>query len=105
MKKYEIWLVEDKDCCCDANTGEAVPFLTYDTKYGHDKVIRKDAELATLDELAALCDSDAENSNNHSFVGVHAELGKIMVESVGEPAATDLMRRIAYRGGLHEMLW
>lgn len=103
--KRKIYQVLDANEVCDANTGEAVPYWIYfDPKWSKpEKILVRNASRATMGEMTDLCDRDAENGNHHSFVGVHARLGKLLKTRSGVRNATDIMRDIAYAGGLHGM--
>ena len=54
----------------------------------------------TLEELADLCDRNAEQRNNHTFVGAHRVLASILFSTVGREAATRVMWEGACYGGL-----
>lgn len=105
--KYPIWKVKNPNECTDAKTGEAVPFYTFYSdgmeKWDGLEVIERNADSATLEELVWLCDHDAESCNAHDHVGSHRLIGAILFRRFGREAATDAMRDIAYRGGLHAM--
>lgn len=102
-KKKDIWLIEDANDCLDPKTKKAVPFYSYDVDREPETVKAKNASKATMDQLTDLCDRDAENRNKHAFVGSHRALGELLTTRLGAMAATNLMRDIAYAGGLHEM--
>lgn len=79
-----------------------MPYFTY---YGEDaeEVIAKDANSATLEQLVALCDHDAENVNAHDYCGSHRLLGAVLYRNLGRNLATKIMLDIANRRGLHGM--
>lgn len=81
----------------DEDTGDS--FLAYE----HDDQESYEAPDASLEQLAELCDQDAESGNYHDFVGVHEKLGELLVKHVGEKTATNIIRDIAELGGLHGM--
>lgn len=56
---------------------------------------------ADLEDLAELCDVDAEGANHHAFVGAHRELGILLRRWAGREVATSILREVAERGGLH----
>lgn len=100
----QIWLLADPEECHDVETGKAIPFYAYISKGWEpapSTVLRKDAIKATLEELVELCDRDAENINAHDFVGCHRLLGRVLFERAGRHTATQIMRFIAERRGLH----
>lgn len=63
----------------------------------------KAADL-TPDAIAAFLDQDAENDNNHGFVGVHNALCEMMSKYPLVTARKPLMLKILERGGLHNMV-
>jgi hypothetical protein len=100
--KHEIYRLLDADNFCDAKTGEAIPYLSYDGKvYGDAKVLSRGGLDATLEELVQLCDHDAEDRNAHDFCGAHRLLGALLFRRYGRESAT--MREIAMFGGLQGM--
>lgn len=56
--------------------------------------------MATLEELADLCDQNAASRNNHAFVGAHRMLAAILHQQVGRETAARLLRAVAEYGGL-----
>jgi hypothetical protein len=101
--KPNIGLIEDASECHDVKTGKAVPFYTFNPGDYGGKLLRNDAEEATLEELVELCDQDAESVNAHDFCGAHRLLAAVLYRNLGRATATDVMRDIAYRRGLHGM--
>lgn len=63
-------------------------------------VVVNDKPKPSLRELIDLCDGEMENMNFHSLTSIHADLAKIMVSSVGEEKAAEMMFEIAERGGI-----
>jgi hypothetical protein len=64
----------------------------------------KPADDATLEQIAEMCDQEAENANHHGMVGVHAWLAKVLQKECGDwDVALRIMRTIAEHGGLHEI--
>lgn len=61
------------------------------------------ADDATLEDIAAFCDMEAESANRHGMVGVHLWLALYLQREVGREAATRILREIAERGGLDEL--
>jgi hypothetical protein len=57
----------------------------------------------TLEELADLCDEQAEQRNAHEFVGSHRLMAALLHRKTGRDKATDIMRQIAEMGGLNGM--
>ena len=55
---------------------------------------------ATLEELADLCDQNAEDDNHHEFVGVHRFLAALLFKRFGRQYATAILTEIAEYGGL-----
>lgn len=101
---HEIYRVLDANECYHAKTGVAIPYLTYDGNvYGDAQVLSTGGGDATLEELVALCDHDAENRNAHDFCGTHRLLGAILFRSYGRESATKTMLEIALHGGLQGM--
>lgn len=56
--------------------------------------------ILTVEELADMCDQNAESRNHHGFVGVHHMLAVILNDVAGRDEATVIMRDIAEYGGL-----
>jgi hypothetical protein len=105
-KTPEIWLIEDADVCHEVKTGKPIPLYQFVSKGWEpeeDMVKRRDAEKATLEDLVKLCDDDAEDINAHDFCGTHRLLGAVLFRQLGRVQATEVMRDIAYRRGLHGM--
>ncbi len=94
MHKQHIVRIMD-----DAEPGE-IGYLGYHSDFHDDE---RSGEDATLEELADMCDHDAEASNRHSFVGNHRLLAALLYRYVGRQQAGVIMRDIAERGGLHGM--
>jgi hypothetical protein len=81
--------------------GDAVSYLTYeDTLDSSDRVIEG---APSLEELADLCDLQAEQRNNHDYVGVHRLLAVLLYRQIGREAATTAIFWIAEHGGLDGM--
>lgn len=97
-----IYTIEDANEVTDKD-GKPVPFLTYYKPHKGQKVIAENADKATLDELAELCDRDAEAKNRHAFCGAHEALGLLLLQHVPKAKATEIMRAIAHERGLHGM--
>ena len=57
----------------------------------------------TLEELANMCDQDAESRNNHSFVGLHKLLSALLFRRFGREMTTEIIYEIAEYGGLDGM--
>ncbi len=97
MRK-EIWLVKH-----DSITDK--PSLEYfDSGAPYAEITERDAGAsATAEDLANLCDRDAENCNAHDFVGVHRLLGALLYRRHGRVEATATLLRIVELGGLHGM--
>lgn len=100
--KRKIFLVEDVNSYHD-KAGKAVPFYTYNPNDYGGIILDKNAASANIEELVELCDHDAENKNRHVFCGVHEKLAFLLQKSVGFDSANNIMRDIAYQGGLHGM--
>ena len=60
-------------------------------------------KLATLENLADFCDLEAEDRNNHEYVGAHKLLAIVLFQQVGRAVATRIILEIAQRGGLDGM--
>lgn len=58
---------------------------------------------ATTEELADLCDQDAESCNNHFAVGTHRLLAVLLCNKVGDDYANKIILEIAEYGGLDGM--
>ena len=103
MKKANIYLVIDANECHDVKTGKPVPFYTYNGEdFGESKIIGSGDDVSA-EQLAGLCDHDAENCNAHDFVGTHRLLGSLLCRMLGRLEATKIMLEIAERRGLHGM--
>lgn len=98
-----IYKVINPDDFYDMKTGEAVPYLTYETPMPPDVLVSEGVSGASLEELVGLCDHGAENCNAHEFVGTHRLLGAVLFRSIGREHATEIMAEIAIRGGLDGM--
>lgn len=91
-RKTIVWTRED---------GDEADHLAYrDPKWGIDG---PSADAARAEDLADLCDQEAEGANVHDFCGVHRLLAALLHEHVGREKATAILRDIAERGGLHAM--
>jgi hypothetical protein len=81
--------------------GEDRPWLNYrDPGW---KIDGPPAHDATLEQLADLCDNQAEQINAHDYVGTHRLLAAVLYRHVGRETATAILRDIAELGGLHAM--
>lgn len=104
--RRQIYRISDASECHNVDTGEAIPFLSYDggdPYFPFHTILSTGADDATLEELVRLCDQDAENRNAHDFCGTHRLLGAVLYRQYGREAATATMREIAFLGGLHGM--
>jgi hypothetical protein len=102
--RHEIYRVLDVDACHNAETGEAIPYLTREGEvYGEAKLLSAGGADATLEELVGLCDQDAESCNAHDFCGAHRLLGAVLFRQYGRDSATATMLHVALLGGLHGM--
>jgi hypothetical protein len=88
-KKTIIWVTED---------GEG-PRLAYRNLFAAGPA----APEATLEQLADLCDQEAESENAHDFVGAHRLLAALLFRRLGRETATAIMREVAELGGLDGM--
>jgi len=91
MKKKKIVLVKDEF------DGESR--LDFLDEYNKGDVVDRSPKC-NLEDLADLCDHQAENANYHEFNGVHKELAKVMLKQIDRDQATAIMWAIAERGGL-----
>lgn len=57
----------------------------------------------TLKQLVNFLDEEAEQRNNHNFVGAHRILGALLMDEVGQDIALQIMKRIAAFRGLDGM--
>ncbi len=57
-----------------------------------------------LEELAQMCDLNAESRNDHDYVGAHRLLAALLFTKVGREKATEIMLEIAEYGGLDYMV-
>lgn len=87
-RKTLIWLTED---------GET--YLGYRDRYNKGV----EAADATLEQLADMCDLEAESANAHDFVGSHRLLAALLYRHVGRERATAILREVAELGGLDGM--
>lgn len=55
----------------------------------------------TLEQLADMFDSHAEDINAHSFVTTHRALAALLYNSFGRKMATDVLMLLVNYGGLH----
>lgn len=102
--RVKIVLVSDADECVDEKTGKPIPFYNFaDAQDESETFIRSDGKLATLEELAQLCDGDAESINAHDYCGAHRLLASVLYRFTGRKKATKIMLEIAMRRGLHGM--
>lgn len=81
--------------------GDPVPHITYEKPPKAELVSNGDD--ATLEELAELCDQDAENWNAHDFCGSHRLLASLLHRHCGRGKATEIMLDVAKYGGQHGM--
>jgi len=104
MTRRKIYCIENLENNCNQD-GTAIPYLTYEkpNKKAGDIILSRGGTDATLEELVALCDHDAENQNAHDFCGSHRLLGAVLYRLVGRQLATAVMLDIAQRGGQHGM--
>lgn len=93
MKHKLVWV--------DYEDGEQ-PYIGYKDEHARYAKIVNGPEM-TLDMIADFCDQQAEGRNNHSMVGVHKTLSKILVKQYGLNEATKTIRTIAECGGLDQM--
>ena len=63
-----------------------------------------DPKSMVLEELADLCDRQAEARNDHEYVGAHRLLATLLFKRVGCDKATEIMLEIAEYGGLDYMV-
>ncbi len=98
-KSKKLWMVREDD---DANF-----FLTDDKSYATE------SRPATIEDetpgaLADFMDQEAENANQHDFVGVHRALVDILNEEImgvctPSTVVQRIMRRLVDAGGLMEL--
>lgn len=77
-------------------------FLAYGDAHIHGLALDPDTNFS-LEELADLCDQQAEQINAHDFVGSHRLLAALLYREVGRESATRIMRQISEMGGLNGM--
>lgn len=63
-----------------------------------------DPKSMGLEELADLCDHQAEARNDHEYVGAHRLLAALLFRKLGCEKATEIMFEIAEYGGLDYMV-
>lgn len=56
-----------------------------------------------IEELADMCDQNAESRNNHGAVGMHRILAALLYDMVGQYYTNVVMREIAEYGGMDGM--
>lgn len=93
MKKQTICRVIDEN---------GAKYLSYANRGIVGSAIDVDTDFK-LEELADLCDEQAEQCNAHDFVGSHRGLAALLYREVGRELATRVMRHIAEMGGLDGM--
>lgn len=92
MAKQKVYVV----------TEDGYTHLSFDGDFYDNRRLATNADL-TLKAMAQLLDDDAEGSNHHDFVGLHADLGKLIAKETDTETATRIMRKIVDRGGLQSM--
>lgn len=81
---------------------EGIKWIGYrDTgfKSDEDKIV-EDGSVFSLEELAKLCDQNAEYRSNDSYVGTHRLLAALLHNMLCREIVTDIMLEIAEYGGL-----
>ncbi len=63
-----------------------------------------DPKSLGLEELAEMCDLNAESRNDHEYIGAHRLLAALLFKKVGRDKATEIMFEIAEYGGLDYMV-
>ena len=83
--------------------GEDNPYLIYDAQDGDGNAGRQaTAADLTADVVADYLDQDAENENNHRFVGTHQAIVSLMEDAdIGIDKIDTVMIDLFYKGGLH----
>lgn len=84
--------------------------LVWTKEYGDEFLATKPpykgrlATDVTLEQVATMCDDNAEDANRHHMVGAHAWLAKVLEKECGDwDIALSIMRTIAEHGGLHDL--
>jgi len=83
-----VWIMDDAE---SNETG----YLGYHSDFNREE---RPGDDATLEELADLCDHDAEALNRHVFVSNHRLLAALLHRHVGRRLAGIIVRDIAERG-------
>jgi hypothetical protein len=84
-------------------TDEGQGFLHYlSERIADDEILDKNPKVE-LEELAQLCDLNAEDRNNHYYIGAHRILAILLFKKLGRKKATEIMLEIAEYGGLDAM--
>ena len=78
-------------------------YLGYKEEEMYGPILDENPTL-TLEELADLCDQEAESRNNHNFVGSHKILSALLFKQLGREKATKIMQEIAEYSGLDGMM-
>lgn len=94
MNQKKLYMVKESD--------DGPESMKMDNEGYHSSRIATDKDI-TLVELSDVLDRDAENKNNHDFVGCHFNLAMLLENQVGNSEATKIMRKIVDAGGLHGM--
>ncbi len=90
-KRKMVWYTDDE-----------AEYLGYESGF-HQTERPATRPKPTAEQLAEMCDRDAEDGNRHDFCGVHAVLSKLLATTVTKTAHYRIMLEIAERGGLHGM--
>ena len=77
-------------------------YLGYMEEEIYEPIMDEDPIL-TLEELADLCDQEAESRNNHNYVGLHKLVATLLFKQLGREKATKIMQEIAEYKGLDGM--
>jgi hypothetical protein len=93
MSKTEMFRCYDED-------GNS--YLSY-VPYGDRNEELTSEQQTTLEQLADLCDQEAESENLHEYVGAHRILAALLHQQQGREQATRIMFAIAELGGLDGM--
>jgi len=80
---------------------DSEPYLAY--KETTWETIVDEHPTPALEELADMCDQNAESRNNGDYIGVHRILAALLYRQLRREQATMLMKEIAEYGGLDRM--
>lgn len=67
----------------------------------YDSYKKADRNKITIEQIADMLDSDAEDINAHDFVTIHRALAALLYKKLGRGKATEILMLLIDFGGLH----